>query len=54
MATKSFLKDVTISIDKLPSWFIEGLDSKHVPVSEPSRPVRELEAEEIKDFFGVG
>lgn len=55
MATKSFLKDVTISEKKNVQRFIDALEEAHSDRYKPkqiSKPVREVKPEQIKNFFG--
>ncbi len=54
MATKSFLKEVTISDAGNARTFIDALDKVHkdrYPDKIISRPVRELKGTQVKEFF---
>lgn len=55
MATKSFLKDITISKKKTAQRFVDALEEAHIDRYKPkqiSKPVREIKNEQIKEFFG--
>ena len=54
MATKSFLKEVTISEKALARTFVDALDKVHKNRYQDkaiSRTVRELKGAQIKEFF---
>jgi hypothetical protein len=54
VATKSFLKEVTISEKALARTFVDALDKVHKNRYQDkaiSRPVRELKGTQVKEFF---